>query len=299
MLIVADLLAILLILVAPALAFYLIWVVIGFRGFLSVFALRYSDSWLMKLDPRVKLLLAIVLPALASGLRFWESFVLLLGVLFLYLFAPDPLSKYRFMIPLILAIELPSAWLIALSFRGFFKAYSIAFPAALRAFGVSGISLSALLFGLEINVRTSLALASSFLLIFTCSPSDLLRSLTKSKIPVEIGFALAIALTAIPKVMESISVTLEAVMSRGLSLKAKPSSAAYPYFFAKALFLAVANVVILTIKDAEEFATSADLRGFRSFKRRTYYHDFRLGSIDWALIVVLLSLWGISIYYFG
>ena len=262
MLVVADVLAILLLLVAPAVAFYLIWIVIGFRGFLSVFALSYSDSWLMKLDPRVKLLLAIVLPALASGLRFWENFVLLLGVLFLYLFTPDPLSKYRFMIPLILAIELPSAWLIALSF-------------------------------------TSLALASSFLLIFTCSPSDLLRSLTKSKIPVEIGFALAIALTAIPKVMESISVTLEAVMSRGLSLKAKPSSASYPYYFAKALFLAVANVVILTIKDAEEFATSADLRGFRSLKKRTYYHDFRLGSIDWALIVVLLSLWGVSIYYFG
>ena len=293
-------LAIFMLLLSPLLAFYFLWIIIGLGGFLAVFSVSYGDSWLVRLDPRVKLLLALVVPAVSQGFSPVYQLLLLSALLALYAFTPDPRQKYAFMIPLLLSVEVPSAWLAAITFGFAFRGgLRFVFPPALTALGVRGISLNGFVLGLESSLRTSTALAASFLLVLTSSPSDLLRSLTKSKLPVELAFALSVALTAIPKLVDSITSTLETARSRGMGVDRVLAGPSELYYFLVGVFLAVANVVILTVKDAQQFAISADLRGFRSVKGRSYYKELKFSAFDWLATVFLLCAWGVSIYLFG
>jgi len=62
----AWVLAIVLITMGPALTIYLIWKIIGFRGYMSLFQFVSGKSFLYKLDPRTKILLAIILTTIGA-----------------------------------------------------------------------------------------------------------------------------------------------------------------------------------------------------------------------------------------
>jgi len=287
--------ALAMILFGPITAFYFIWVAIGLNKFSSVFAFPYGGP-LDKIDPRVKLLMAITLPAMCDVVSPAYVLLLLAFVLMLYAFTPRVRDKYAFIFPLIAATVIPAAWTASIEFRprmGY--GYELLLPSSLRALGVSGFSAVGFQFGLLSGLRDSVAVASAFLIVFSSSPADILRALVKSKIPVEMGFILTVAFTAIPRIIDQISATFEAMRSRGLSWR--QWTARRPLSIVRVVFaglLGIANVVVLSIMSAQSLAISADLRGFRSGNRRSYYKDVSLTPLDAVLIVVLLSVWVVS-----
>ncbi|WP_449462401.1 energy-coupling factor transporter transmembrane component T [Tardisphaera miroshnichenkoae] len=288
--------ALAMILFGPLTAFYFIWVAIGLNKFSSVFALPYGGP-LDRIDPRVKLIMAIALPAVSDVVSPAYVLLLLAIILMLYTFTPRSKDKYAFIFPLIAATVIPAAWTASIEFRprmGY--GYELLLPSSLRALGVSGFSALGFQFGLLSGLRDSVAVASAFFIVFSSSPADLLRALAKSKVPVEIGFILTVALTAIPRIIDQVSATIEAMRSRGFSWR--QWSARRPLSIPRVVFaglLGIANVVILSIMSAQSLAISADLRGFRSGKNRSYYKDVSLTPLDGILIALLVSVWAISL----
>lgn len=287
-------LALLMLLAGPLIAFYLIWVVIGVRGYASIFNYKSGESFLFKVDPRLKLLFALVLPALADQLTRVAAFLLLLFMLLTYLWMPDPREKLAFMVPLLLSAILPSAWLDAVSVPPrFFRrlglgGYLFTLPRYVWSLHVYGFSPVVFYFGLSSGLGVALAIAASFFIVFTTPPSDLLRSLTKSKVPSPLAFSLTVAITAIPMILENIAVTLDVLRSRGVTLRARPTLLS-SYYTLKAALLGVANVVILTVKDAQDIAISADLRAFSPSGKRSYYREFKFSLADWVASLIMIG----------
>jgi len=303
--------AILLITMGPLLTIYLIWKVIGFRGYMSLFQFIEGKSFLYRLDPRIKILLAIIITTVSAFTIWWISAIFLLAMLSLYFFTVNPSSKYRIVLPLTLATFLGTAWEEALFTNPSLltelfgiDTFIVPFPVQFQIIGAYGLSAQGFFYGLQIAFRAAAAIAAGFLLVFTSSPADILRSLEKSKVPVELGFALVVAVIAIPKILESAMTILDAMRVRGFDFgpaHSKDPRVILSKFFQqiKAVLMATASIIIWTLKGAQNIAVSADLRGFRANKTRTYYHELYFHRIDWISFALLIIIFAVGVYLSG
>ncbi|MGC8661738.1 MAG: energy-coupling factor transporter transmembrane component T family protein [Nitrososphaeria archaeon] len=296
----STILAILMILFGPFMAFLLLWKAIGLKGYATIFAYSNGRSFLYRIDPRVKLLYAVAIPALASTFGFYAGIALLAFTLFLYAFMNTPLKDLRFVVLLMLSIVLPSAWIDSITFSGFRRLPSYLLIAIVPAsMGIRGLSMLGLLFGLASSVPAALAVAAAFIIVFTSSPSDLLTSMVKSKVPYELAFAMTLALVSIPKILDSFSSLTEVLRSRGFlgAFNLQPIKTVFQRFWTYAFStgLIIADFVIDVLRSSQNIAISADIRGFRASKNRTYYRDFKMKSVDWVLSFILLIAFMIAI----
>ncbi|MEM0123643.1 MAG: energy-coupling factor transporter transmembrane component T [Conexivisphaerales archaeon] len=296
----STILAILMILFGPVMAFFLLWKAIGLKGYASVFAYSNGKSFLYRIDPRVKLLYAIAVPALASTFGIYVGVALLAFTLALYAFMNNFLKDIRFVVLLMLSIILPSAWIDSITFSGFRRVSSYLLIAIEpTSMGIRGVSVLGLLFGLVSSVPAALAVAAAFIIVFTSSPSDLLTSMVKSKVPYELAFAMTLALVSIPKVLDSFSLLTEVLRSRGFlgAFNLQPIKTLFQRFWTYVFStgLIVADFVIDVLRSSQNIAISADIRGFRASKTRTYYRDFRMKPVDWTLSLILLVAFIIAI----
>lgn len=292
--------AILMILFGPFMAFLLLWKAIGIKGYASIFAYSNGKSFLYRIDPRVKLLYAIAIPALASTFGLYVGVVLLAFTLFLYIFMNNPIKDLRFVILLMLSIILPAAWIDSITFSRFRRLPGLLLlvihPASM---GIRGISLLGLVFGFMSSVPAALEVAAAFIIVFTSSPSDLLTSMVKSKMPYELAFAMTLALVSIPKVLDSFSSLTEVLRSRGFigAFNIKPLKSLFQRFwiYTFSTGLIIADFIIDVLRSSQNIAISADIRGFRASKNRTYYHNLRMNYVDWTLSLALIAAFVIAV----
>ncbi|MGC8582924.1 MAG: energy-coupling factor transporter transmembrane component T family protein [Thermoproteus sp.] len=312
----------------PALVIYLIFKLIGFRGYMSLFRYAGGKSFLYRLDPRVKILLSIVVTTVAAMTVWWISAILFIGVMALYAFTSNVKEKMRIVAPLVLASFIGTAWVQSMIAPYSYLLYDFgevhfiyAFPQAFSALGITqangtayvpylgyvqnpvGLTWEGFIYGLQITFRSVAAIAAGLLLVFTTQPSDILTSLEKSGLPVELGFALLLAVSSVPKVLEASMTTLNALKARGVDFRPRGRN---PFAVASALgnavryvLLALVTIVVLTLKDAVQIAIAAEIRGFRASRRRTYYREMRMGRADYIGIALLLALLAAGIYLSG
>jgi len=312
----------------PALVIYLIFRLIGFQGYMSLFRFIEGKSVIYRLDPRVKILLSIVITTVAAITIWWISAIMFIAVMALYSLLSNIREKLRIAVPLILASFIGTAWT-----ESMFAPYSYlqvifhhvtflyVLPRSLAIFGVTqgsgsfyvpylgyvnnpvGITWEGIIYGLQITFRAVAAIASGLLLIFSTPPSDILRSLEKSGLPIELGFTLLLAVSSVPKVLENSMVVLNSLKARGVDFR--PRSRNPITFIRESLFIirvvimALIGIVTLTLRDARQIAIAADLRAFRAFRKRTYYKDIRMTRMDYVILAFLIALLIAGIYISG
>ncbi|NAZ29225.1 MAG: energy-coupling factor transporter transmembrane protein EcfT [Caldivirga sp.] len=312
----------------PALVIYLIFRLIGFQGYMSLFRFIEGKSVIYRLDPRVKILLSIVITTVAAITIWWISAIMFIAVMALYSLLSNIREKLRIAVPLILASFIGTAWT-----ESMFTPYSYlqvifhhvtflyVLPRSLAIFGVTqgsgsfyvpylgyvnnpvGITWEGIIYGLQITFRAVAAIASGLLLIFSTPPSDILRSLEKSGLPIELGFTLLLAVSSVPKVLENSMVVLNSLKARGVDFR--PRSRNPITFIRESLFIirvvimALIGIVTLTLRDARQIAIAADLRAFRAFRKRTYYKDIRMTRMDYVILAFLIALLIAGIYISG
>jgi len=312
----------------PALVIYLIFKLIGFRGYMSLFRYAGGETFLYRLDPRVKILLSVVVTTVAAMTVWWISAILFVGVMALYAFTTNVKEKMRIVAPLVLASFIGTAWAQSMIAPYSYLLYDFgevhfiyAFPGALSALGITqangtayvpylgyvqnpvGLTWEGLIYGLQITFRSVAAIAAGLLLVFTTQPSDILTSLEKSGLPVELGFALLLAVSSVPKVLEASMTTLNALKARGVDFRPRggnPAAAASALGnTVRYVLLALVTIVVLTLKDAVQIAIAAEIRGFRASRKRTYYREMKMRLPDYVGIAVLLALLAAGIYLSG
>jgi len=320
--------ALVMLLYGPVLVVYLIFKLIGFQGYMSLFRFVEGKSFIYRLDPRVKILLSIIITTVAAITIWWTSAIMFLAVMVLYAFLSNIREKLRVALPLILSSFIGTAWTESifapfsyLQYIFHHVTFLYVFPQPLAALGITsgsgvfyvpflgyvsnpvGMTWEGIIYGLQITFRAVAAIASGLLLIFSTSPSDILRSLEKSKLPIELGFTLLLAVSSVPKVLENSMIVLNSLRARGVDFRPRGRNPIVflrdLVFIVRVVITALMGIVILTLKDARQIAIAADLRAFRAYRRRTYYRDIRMGRMDYVALAILIALLIIGIYISG
>lgn len=203
-----------------------------------------------RLDPRTKLLLAILYAALIMTTRSVPWLLAELGLLWLGVYLIREGRTYLNWLRILMVMTI--AW----------------FLIAWWAFDLS----AAIAAGLRL-----LSLSSTFFLFFrTTSPYDLSNALVKSGLPYEVAFVFRTSLQFVPIISRKARNIFDAQRSRGIPLE--PGLAALRHYPAL-----MTPLLIQAFQLADELAEAMEARGFGR-PGRTFMQDHRLQFMDWAVL---------------
>ena len=250
-----------------------------------------KDSFLHRLDPRVKFFLTVSLIFLAF---IFETLSMLVGILLLIhilLFAAGIpgnriLSIWKMMLPVNIMIIL--LWPV-FSAEGSMVLFSI---------GSRAVTVESILKGIAMAVRITNLGMSCFILLLTTDQTTIVLGLVKVGVPYEWGLTFAVALRYLPTFYNIINMVTDAQKTRGLELD-KGS-------FVKRLksyMPIIVSVIITGLKASTNLANAMETRAFgASARKRTYLHELKMSAADYlafSLLVCFMSGLTVSRFIFG
>ncbi|AFZ60272.1 energy-coupling factor transporter transmembrane protein EcfT [Anabaena cylindrica FACHB-243] len=292
--------------------------------------LEQPETWLHRLDPRVKLVwLLSFLTSYVVANNYWR--VLLVALLIIFtLFAKIPLRVWRQQMGWLLVLSFMVLVLGAISPDGLAVNYQPRLPANEQVLTQPAtaqnnkVSLepvrdnkeySYVLFHkgpIKVN-RRSLNLAISlstivFTLIYstnlyllTTAPEEitsgmesLMQPLRRFKIPVtELMLTLTLSLRFIPLVLEEVQNLIRSVMTRAINWKKLGLKRA-----AKVWLIVIERLLENLLLRADQMANAMMVRGFTSpNEHRVKWQELRLKTGDWLAIAILIVFWGLRIAF--
>src|SRR5690606_32633921 len=242
-----------------------------------------GDSWLHRVDARVKL--AFVVGALAL-LLVWSNlalFVVALGLIHLALASAGvPGARlarvWRTLAPFLLLIVL----LWPLFNRG-------GTPVLLEA-GPLRITGRALLGGVAAALRIA---ALSFVFVLWLSTTDqrqIVRGFVRLGLPFGLGMALTIALRFIPTFAGVFQTVSDAQQARGLVLTGGALRRA------RAMIPILIAALVTVLRLSEQLGWTLEARAFGAPVPRTTLHDLAMRPVDWLLLVLVAGGAGVLLW---
>jgi len=225
--------------------------------FLNAFKFMKKDSFLHNLDPRTKLVFAVIYTI--SALLFKQIILLLLILLSL--------------IPLILVGKLFKQWIKSIRSLAFLMLFIIILNTLF-------LSLS---FAIAMIIRICVMVSAFSIFFLTVDPNDLALSLISMRIPFEIAFAFSLAFRFVPTIAIEAQNILDAQQSRGYEMQKKGLISQI-----KNLFPLLIPLIICSIRRAFNVAEALESRAFGSNKERTYYYTIKYTLKDWLFTIYLL-----------
>jgi len=233
--------------------------------FLEAFKFQTKDSLIHRLDPRAKLLFAIIYTI--SGIMFTE----IVPLFFIFLT----------LIPLIFLGKIHKEWLKSL--RGLLFLFIMII--ILNTFFIS------LSFALAMIIRISIMITAFSVFFLTVHPNDLALSLISMKIPYEFAFSFSLAFRFVPTIANEAQNIIDAQQSRGYEVK---QSGLINQI--KNLFPLLIPLIVCSIRRAFNVAEALESRAFGSNKNRTYYYTIKYSLKDWLFTSYLLILFIVVIF---
>ena len=136
--------------------------------------------------------------------------------------------------------------------------------------------------GLMAALALVILISVFFVFFSTTTPEDLGNSLVKIGLPYPVAFVFSTSLQFVPMISRKAKNVLDAQRSRGIPLEPGWSALRhYPAF--------LGPLLIQAFQLAEELAAAMEARGFGR-PGRTFYKDYRMGSVDWWTMAVSLLL---------
>ena len=251
-----------------------------------------AESIVHGLDPRVKLVVAIVLMVLpfsapsVAGALLLSAFVV--GVALL--------AKVPF---LALLRTLRTVFWIGLMMFSF---YAFTTPGApLVSVGTVSITLTGLLAGGALIYRICALVIVGSLLTYTTSPGQLAHGLEATFSPLarlglpvrEASMVLTIALRFVPTISTQIDRITTAQRARGAEPMGNPLQRVQSWV---PMFV---PIFVLAFRRAEQLATAMEARGYRGAGQRTRLHQLRLSQRDLlaALVAAAMTLMVVGVGY--
>ena len=151
------------------------------------------------------------------------------------------------------------------------------------------LTSQALFYGLQIAVRFLAPTVASLTLIMTSTPSGVLRAMRKVKMPIQIIFALVVAMRTVPRIFDALDTAVKVQFMRGYGANA--SRPMKLFYWVGAAFTSIVPAMTFLFRGARNTAISADTRAFRAFKDRTYLKPVTFSRADyyvWGIIALLI-----------
>jgi energy-coupling factor transport system permease protein len=302
---------------------------IGLTGLREVTRYEKNDSFYYKLSPITKIALVITITGVAAVTIWWVGLLLSLSTLATYLSLKEGRHKFALGAFICFSSTMGLLWTEAPIVPYTFLEYAIYGVCLNSVSNISNLTpvwtwpqptyhfftligyqpvltAEALYYGTQIAVRVLAPTVASLILIMTSTPSDVLRALRKVKMPVQIIFALVVAMRTVPRIFDALNIAVRVQFMRGYGVNAsKPMKL---FYMGGAALTGIVPAMTFLFRGARNTAISADTRAFRAYKDRTYLKPVtfsRADSIMWVIIAMLIVFavvanlegFGRSIYY--
>ncbi|MGM3307642.1 energy-coupling factor transporter transmembrane component T family protein [Anabaena sp. WFMT] len=292
--------------------------------------LEQPETWLHRLDPRVKLVwLLSFLTSYVVANNYWR--VLLVALLIIFtLFAKIPLRVWRQQMGWLLVLSFMVLVLGAISPDGLAVNYQPRLPANEQVltqpataennkasleqardnkeysyvlFHKGPIKVNRRSLNLAISLSTIVftLIYSTNLYLLTTAPEEitsgmesLMQPLRRFKIPVtELMLTLTLSLRFIPLVLEEVQNLIRSVMTRAINWKKLGLKGG-----AKVWLIVIERLLENLLLRADQMANAMMVRGFTSpNEHRVKWQELRLKTGDWLAIAILIVFWGLRIAF--
>jgi len=243
-----------------------------------------GSSWLHRLDPRCKLLLAV---CCSLVLMCWNNLWGVLGVLALLQMALVSARITRRRLASVWKAMLPTMLLIALLWLLLYPGR----PPLLVSFWFVRISWASLAQALTIALRLVALALALFLWLFTTDQTALVRGLVALGLPYAAGLTLAMALRYLPTMAGALRMVSDAQQARALDLRSRN-----PLVRARRYVPIIVAMLITAVRTAENLSRALESRAYGSSPQRTNLRELAYRRVDWAwtlgtLLVTAAALW--------
>ena len=286
--------------------FYLILRAIGIRGFKEITSYEPHTTFFYRMNPLVKIVFSMTVMIAATITIWWIGAILTFAVLLTYLSLRNGGRKLYLGGLFAISTIIGTAWgyapfatsaTLSIAFPGYHPTILWTWPSYFSVMGYEPqLTLQALLYGLQISFRTAAIISSALLLVMTNTPSQILRSLHKFNIPDSIIFTLMVGMKSIPDIFGYLDESIKIQMMRGLG--SSHSRLFKPVYMLIAGVSAIVPTIIHLLRGAKDIAISADTRGFRATKKRSYVDEipitrldyYALGMMGFIIAVAVISI---------
>ncbi|MFX1479555.1 MAG: energy-coupling factor transporter transmembrane component T family protein [Promethearchaeota archaeon] len=232
--------------------------------FLEAFKFMKKNTFLHNLDPRAKLVLALVYTI--SALLYNQ--IVPLFLIFLSL------------LPLITFGKILKQWLKSIRGLSFLVLFIILLNTLFISFS----------FAIAMVLRIYVMVSAFSIFFLTVDPNDLALSLISMKLPYEFAFSFSLAFRFVPTIAIEAQNIMDAQQSRGYEMQKKGIINQI-----KNLFPLLIPLIICSIRRAFNVAEALESRAFGSNKERSFYYTIKYNYKDWIFTLYLILILIVSI----
>ncbi len=244
---------------------------------MAIFVDLYTarDTFLHRMDPRVKIVAVLLLSLLAFILSNVYYLAVLLGVIFLLLFlARASLSRTAFALKFVLRFMV----LIMVLWPLFDPSGTPVFA----SLGPIKITEPAIMRGITSAVRVGCLATVWYILMFTTSQRDLVRALVKLGLRFDFGLTLAISLRFLPTFSSLIDSIKDAQRARGLELNKGGLAKRSRNYLA-----VLVPTIVSALRTADTLSLALQSRAYGARADRTYLRDLKMRISDGVALAVI------------
>jgi energy-coupling factor transport system permease protein len=297
---------------------YLIFGAIGLSGFRDISRYEDAHTFYYRLNPLTKIIFTITVTFVAATTGWYIDISMALIVLATYLTLKRGLRKMLLGSALAFSSVVGLAWYYALNtpytlliFAFYHQCLTTAppplsapflslftplwtWPSYYQYLGYQPVlTLQGLQYGLQVSTRAGLVLLTALILIMTSTPSAILRSLGKVKLPVVILFALVVGMRTVPRIFDSLDTAVKVQFMRGYG--ANSNKVTRVFYLVGGVLTSIVPAMTFLFRGAKNTAISADTRAFRAYKQRTYLKPFTLSRADYVLFGIIVGLIALAV----
>lgn len=230
---------------------------------------RYLDSFIHRIDPRVKFFVACSFAGVA--LLYTQIYVLL------------PLLAIQIII--LLYGKVIKAWLSSLK---------IILVIAVIVFLISYITTHIVSHSVSMAIRWAVFFTSFSWFLLTTSPDDFGQAFEQMGFPHSFSFSLTLATRFVPLIANQLQLVYDAQRSRGLEMDKGD-----PIRRIKNLIPILIPLIVSVIRRSFELAESLSSRGYGVAKKRTRLYEIKMKLSDYLIFIFTLIFLIFSIYIYA
>ncbi len=280
--------------------FYLILGAIGIAGFREITSYEKYDSFYYHVNASVKILLSIVIVLVATFSIWWIGAIITFAFLGSYVTLKNGWRKMYLAGFLILSVIIGTVWGYAPYEPFYIVSMAVHTPVSQFTtvwtwpsyFSILGyehtLTLQSLYYSFQISFRFTAAIVASLLLVMTNTPAQIIKTLSRFKIPDPIIFSLVVAMKTVPAVFDSFDTSIKISMMRGYGGN-KPRFLR-PFIVLGAAIGSIVPTIVHLLRGAKDIGVSADTRAFRAYPSRTYFMLTPFKREDYIFSVFLVTI---------
>jgi energy-coupling factor transport system permease protein len=245
-------------------------------GFVDLYS--EGNTFLHRLDPRVKILSVLMLSLLAFILSSFYSLAVLLLFIFLLLFlARASVSRTWFALRFVLRFM---ALIIVL-----WPIFDSSGTPVWATLGPIKITEPAVWRGITSAARVGCLACVWYILMFTTSQRDLVRALVKMGLRFDYGLTLAVSLRFFPSFMATIYSVTDAQKARGLDFSRGGLISRTKKYVA-----VLVPAIVSALRTADSLSLALQSRAYGARRDRTYLRQLKMRASDYVALAIVTAL---------